>query len=99
MMQLRAIRKEIMVDAPVSEIWKAWTTTEGVLAFFAPKANIQLSIVGPYELLFDLDAPEGSQGGEGLKILSFLPEEMLSFEWNAPPQFPIVRRQRTWVVV
>jgi uncharacterized protein YndB with AHSA1/START domain len=34
-----------------------------------------------------------------LKILSFLPEEILSFDWNAPPQFPTVRGQRTWVVV
>jgi phenylpropionate dioxygenase-like ring-hydroxylating dioxygenase large terminal subunit len=35
-----------------------------------------------------------------MKILSFLPMEMLSFDWNAPPQYPTVRRdQHTWVVV
>lgn len=95
----RVIRKEIVVNASVSEVWEAWTTVEGAVTFFAPEANIELSMGGSYELLFDLDAPEGSRGGEGLKMLSFLPEEMLSFEWNAPPQYPTVRRQRTWVVV
>ncbi len=98
-MQQRMIRKEIVVDTSMSEVWKAWTTTEGAVTFFAPEANIELARGGSYELLFDLDAPEGSRGGEGLKILSFLPEEMLSFEWNAPPQYPAVRGQRTWVVV
>ena len=24
---------------------------------------------------------------------------MLSFEWNAPPEYPNVRRRKTWVVV
>ncbi len=50
-------------------------------------------------MLFDLEAPVGSQGGEGLKILSYLPEEMLSFEWNAPSHLPNVRQEKNWVVV
>ncbi|MCX6656974.1 MAG: hypothetical protein NTY03_17925 [Candidatus Bathyarchaeota archaeon] len=33
-------------------------------------------------------------------MLSYLPMEMLSFEWNAPPQFSKVRRgPLTWVIV
>jgi uncharacterized protein YndB with AHSA1/START domain len=96
----RVIRKEVVVNASLKEVWDAWASSESAKAFFAPKANIQLSIGGAYELFFDLDAPAGSQGGEGLKVLSYLPMEMLSFEWNAPPQFPEVRGgPRTWVVV
>ena len=74
----RMIQKEVTVAAPVAEIWQAWTTEEGALTFFAPKANVELAIGGRYEMLFDPAAPPGSQGGEGLKILSYLPEEMLS---------------------
>lgn len=98
-MQQRVIRKAIVIDGSVHEVWQAWTTTEGAVTFFAPKANIKLAKGGAYELFFDLDAAEGSRGGEGLKILSFLPEEMLSFEWNAPPLYPNVRKHRTWIVV
>ncbi len=95
----RIIQKKVTVAAPVEDVWQAWTTPEGVLTFFAPKANVELAIGGRYEMLFNLDAPPGSQGGEGLKILSYLPQEMLSFDWNAPPKFPNVRQERSWVVV
>jgi uncharacterized protein YndB with AHSA1/START domain len=95
----RAIRKEVTVAAPAAEVWAAWSTEEGVRTFFAPRAAVQLAIGGRYEMLFDLDATPGSQGGEGLTILSYSPGEMLSFEWNAPPQFGAVRNQKTWVVV
>jgi uncharacterized protein YndB with AHSA1/START domain len=99
-LEQRLIRKEIVITAPVKAVWDAWTTPEGAVTFFAPRANINLDVGGPYELLFDLDAPVGSRGGEGLKLLSFLPMEMLSFEWNAPPQYPNVRKgPYTWVVI
>jgi len=99
-MEQRVIRKEVVINASQKEVWNAWASSEGAKTFFAPKANIQLSIGGAYELFFDLDAPAGSRGGEGLKVLSYLPMEMLSFEWNAPPQFPEVRGgPLTWVVV
>lgn len=99
-MQRRTIRKEVTVNASLEAVWDAWTTAKGAVTFFAPKAIINLAIGGPYELFFDVDAPRGSQGSEGSKILSFLPMEMLSFEWNAPPQYQNVRQgQRTWVVV
>jgi uncharacterized protein YndB with AHSA1/START domain len=99
-MEQLVIRKEVEVNASLKDVWNAWTSSEGVKSFFAPEANIQLSVGGAYELFFDLDAPAGSRGGEGVKLLSYLPMEMLSFEWNAPPQFPEVRGgPRTWVVV
>ena len=89
--------------ASVEEVWRAWTTSDGAAMFFAPKARIELVPGGAYELYFDLDASEGLRGSEGCRVLSFLPLEMLSFEWNAPPEFAEVRkelmRRHTWVVV
>lgn len=48
-----------------------------------------------------MDNPAGLRGGEGCKLLSFLPKEMLSFTWNAPPEFKEIRESpyHTWVVV
>ena len=89
------IRKELVVNASVEAVWQAWTTPQGAVTFFAPRANIQLALGGPYELYFDLDAPEGSRGSEGLRILSVLPMELLSFEWSTPPENPNVRRDGT----
>ena len=95
----RVIQKEVVVLASPREVWDAWTTVPGVSSFLAPRANLELTIGGRYEMYFDLDAPPGSQGSEGCKVLSYLPQRMLSFDWNAPPQFPNVRKERTWIVV
>ena len=95
----RVLQREVKVNAPIEQVWNAWTTNEGATRFFAPKARIELTIGGFYELYFDLEAPKGSQGGEGCRVLSFLPMEMLSFEWNAPAEFPSVRKKHIWVVV
>ncbi len=42
---------------------------------------------------------QGQRGGETCKVLSYLPHRMLSFSWNAPPDFGHLRGKHTWVVV
>jgi uncharacterized protein YndB with AHSA1/START domain len=93
----RVVRVEGDINAPVSEVWRVFTTSQGAEEFFAQKANIGLAIGGPYEIQFDPN--DERSGTKGLKILSYAPEEMISFQWNAPPQFPEVRNGGTWVVV
>lgn len=93
----REIRKEIVVDAPVADVWSAWTTVEGLTSFFAPRARMELRVGGPFEILFDSTAPAGLQGSEGCVVLGFEPGKLLSFSWNAPPKFPNVRKERTRV--
>ena len=94
---VRAVRVEGIIKAPVAEVWRVWTTSAGAEEFFAEKANIQLALNGPYEIQFD---PKDERSGtKGLKILSYAPEEMISFQWNAPPEMPEVRNGGTWVVV
>lgn len=95
----KILYKEALLQAPVQQIWEKWTTAEGITSFFAPKATVELEIGGKFELLFMLDNPIGLQGSENCKILSYLPEKMFSFSWNAPPQFPIVREQFHWYVL
>ncbi|HYM90301.1 MAG TPA: SRPBCC domain-containing protein [bacterium] len=93
----RAVRVEATVKASAAEVWRAWTTSEGAEEFFAQKAIIRLAIGGPYEINFNPE--DARQGTKGLKILSYAPEEMLSMQWNAPPEFSEVRNGGTWVVV
>ena len=95
----RVLIKRIDVKASLDEVWQAWSTSEGAQTFFAPDALIELRLDGPYELYFMQDAPAGQQGSEGCRILSFVPGEMLSFTWNAPPHLPDVRKQRSFVVL
>jgi len=93
----RSVRVEGVVAAPVSEVWRVFTTSEGAREFFAQKANIDLELGGLYQIQFD--ATDERSGTKGLRILSYAPQEMISFQWNAPPDLPAVRDGGTWVVV
>ena len=87
----RYLEKEVIVTARIEQVWSAWTTSEGMAAFFAPKSNIDLAIGGAFELYTQPDAPEGSRGCEGCTVLSYDLMQMLSFSWNAPPSIPGLR--------
>ena len=90
----KILRKEAITSTPITDVWTAWTTTEGITSFLAPKANIKLETHGPYEVFFDPEAPLGFRGTEGCKIIGLDTGKMLSSEWKAPPDFPNVRRQK-----
>ena len=43
----RILRAEIEVPAPVAEVWKAWTTEEGVRSFLARQGSSYPSLLDP----------------------------------------------------
>lgn len=97
--RLRQIRKETVIAASPEEVFAAWTDGGAFSAMHAPDlpeatANIELAIGGLYEWLWD-----GKMGSNGCQVLSYVPDRMLSFSWNAPPDQPESRAARTWVVV
>lgn len=95
------IQAERVVNAPISAVWKAWTTEEGVKSFLGTACKIELKHGGPFEIYFAPDAPAGSRGSEGCTVLSWVTERMLSISWNAPPKYPGVRigDRHTFVVI
>ena len=95
----RSVKKSVVVNAPVAEVWKAWTTSEGIATFFAPSSKIELKPGGRFDILFDATAPPGLRGAEGCQVLSYIPEKMLSFSWNSPPTLPVMRLRNTFVVI
>lgn len=87
-----------VVDAPVADVWKAWTNSAGIESFWAPKAaKVEPWPGGAFELWFGVDLPEGSRGSEGCRVHSVRPMEQLVFEWSAPPTIPAIRPLRTLV--
>jgi uncharacterized protein YndB with AHSA1/START domain len=88
---VRQIECETVVDASPAEVFAAWTTHAGVTSFFCADAKIELKVGGPYEIYFVPDAPAGERGSEGCHVLAYVPDEMIAFEWNAPPSIPTVR--------
>jgi len=97
----KTIIKKRSIKASIDNIWNKWTTHEGLLTFFGADNKVELRIGGAFEIYFMMDQPYGTRGAEGCEVLSFLPKKMLSFSWNAPPQFDAIRNgnHQTWVVV
>jgi len=96
---VRSFVKEVTIEAPVEAVYAAWTDGERFRrAYDAERselsARIDLAIGGRYEWLWD-----GEIGSNGCQILSYIPNRMVSFSWNAPPSQPESRDKRTWVVV
>jgi uncharacterized protein YndB with AHSA1/START domain len=95
----RLLRADVIVPAPVSEVWQAWTTAEGIRTFFAPGGNVELAVDGTYDVWFNPAGKPGERGAEGMRILDVDPERRFVFTWNAPPSIPSIRGRRTVVVL
>ena len=95
----RILEKQAVVSAPIEEVWKAWTTTEGVKSFFAPDAKVEARYGGLFEIYMNPYAEPGMRGADDMRFMALEPPTMLSFTWNAPPHIPEIRVQRTMVIV
>ena len=95
----RVLHKVLTVDAPLAEVWNAWTTSAGAQTFFGPGANIEAIPGGPYEIYFSLNAPDGLRGSENCRVHSVVPMKLFAFEWSQPPSIPALRNVHTLVVV
>ena len=95
----RAIDREVVVAAKVADVWQAWTTSDGIKTFFAPDANVELRVDGPFEIFINPYAKPGMKGADGMRIIGFQKEKLLSFTWNAPPHLPDARANRSVVIL
>lgn len=95
----RAITKQVEVNAALDQVWDAWTTREGITSFFAPDAKIEARPGGAFNIHFNPFAPVGQKGADDMRYMALQPKKMLSFDWNAPPNLPEARSQRTLVVL
>ena len=97
--QERMIQKTVVVAAPVAEVFRAWTTKEGLESFLAPEAVVDPRPDGAFEIHMNPYAEPGLKGADGMRVLGVQEGRMISFTWNAPPSLPEARKQRTAVIV
>lgn len=95
----RSIDLYIDINAPVEEVWRQWTTSEGIRNFFAPASKLELRPLGSFDIYFAPDLPAGQRGAEGNFFLAIQENEMLTFTWDAPIDWPQIREQRTFVTL
>jgi uncharacterized protein YndB with AHSA1/START domain len=96
---VRTVQYDFVVRAPVDRVWQAWSTPDGLATFFAPKAVIELKTFGKFEILHNPSAAPGLRGAEDNRILAVQPGRMLVTTWDAPPNLPEIRAQRTALII
>lgn len=94
----RMLAMSIEINAPLDSVWSRFATDSGRKKFFAPSSKMELATLGYVEILFNPTAPEGQRGAENNRLLAFTEKQMISFTWDAPSNFPAIRKQRTVVV-
>jgi uncharacterized protein YndB with AHSA1/START domain len=103
--QLKMTDKKIIitmeVDLTIESAYALWSTTKGTKELFQTETYIELTPLGKYEIYFIQDGNKGERGSETSKVLSYIPNEMISFTWNAPPNHPFVRNHpyQTHVII
>jgi uncharacterized protein YndB with AHSA1/START domain len=95
----RAINEKISVKANVDDVWKAWTTNDGIRSFFAPDASVEPRPGGAFQIYMNPLAESGMKGADDMRVLAVQEKKLLSFTWNAPPSLPEARKQQTVVIV
>ena len=96
---VRSFTVESVVNAPPHDVWTAWTAADQIATWWGPPdTKIDFRVGGAFEILFNMDEPYGRQGSEGCVYLGYIPDELISFTWNAPPHLTL-REAHTWVVL
>ena len=85
----KALIFEVSIPAPRAAVWHAFSTSEGLSAWLAIEATVDLRNGGEWTVHF----PGGSTGGG--TIVSYVPEQELTMAALAPDRFPTVRAERT----
>lgn len=86
----RVMQMEIEVPAAVEEVWRLWTTSEGLQSWMAPVIAVDLRIGGDWEASYDPAKKIGDKGNIHNEVLSFLPYRMLSIRVaKVPEEYPL----------
>lgn len=96
-----SVTTEGTVDAPVAEVWAAFTTGDGLRSWMAPHADIDLRVDGEMRANYRAEGTLGDASTIVNRVLSFEPQRMLSIRvTRAPAGFPFPAAiQAMWTVI
>jgi len=82
------LRYEMEVDTPITEVWKAIATEEGIKTWMAPVAKLDLKTGGTVQTNYSTNSKIGDTGTISLGIINYIPEEMLIYQITLNDVFP-----------
>ena len=93
------IEVSAIVEAPVEEVWKAWTTSEGIPTFMGFGAEVDARPRGVFRVIFNVDKSALLDRGNDGIIVAIEPMSMLSVLWMTPMNMPNLRGNSTSLMI
>ncbi len=92
---------EAVIAAPVAEVWKVWTTREGIESWMVAKTDIDLRVGGNWRTSYSKSSNLDDDESIRHTILAFDPLKMFSMRTvKTPKDFPFPNAiLKTWTVV
>ena len=96
-----AIVQDAVVNAPVEEVWKAWTTREGMESWMVGKTDFELTVGAIWHTSYDKQSTLDDDRTIHQQLLAYDPGRMLAIRTvKAPKGFPFPNEiGKTWTVV
>jgi uncharacterized protein YndB with AHSA1/START domain len=82
------LQLSIIVPATVKEVWKLFTTDEGLKKWIAPVAKIDMKIGGSIRTNYDSNKTVDDSSSIKLDIINYIEYEMLTLKVNLNNSFP-----------
>jgi uncharacterized protein YndB with AHSA1/START domain len=82
----RTLCHSIVVEAPAAEVWRLWSTTEGLASWVAPVVAIDLRVGGDWEASYNPQARIGEAGNIRNRVVAFVPERLLVIQIADSPR-------------
>lgn len=76
------------IDAPVADVWRAYTTEEGWRSWVAPVIEIDFRVGGLIQSHYTADASIGDPGTIRLHIVNYVPERLLTLQAEITDYWP-----------
>ena len=92
---------EGIVNAPIAEVWRMWTTKEGTESWMVAKSEIDLRVGGSFRTSYNKASTLEGDDSIHHVILAFDPLKMFAMHTIKPPKnFPFPNAiLKTWTVV
>ena len=92
---------EGILNAPASEVWKVWTTSEGYKVLGPALAEVDMRVGGLIRSRYGADGVLGDAGTIENLIMAYEPPRMLAIRINKTPEnFPFKEAwKHTWTVI
>lgn len=85
----RTLCHEAVIDAPIAEAWRLFSTSDGLSSWLGPVVAIDLRPGGMMEASYDRNARLGLPGNIFNRVIAVVPERLLVIQVaNAPEGFP-----------